>query len=560
MINDMKMVNVLLNGNSLRIPDSTPILALVANESDPGLGLRRPIGALVNNRRVSLNATLYEGAEVKLIDAMSSQGLRIYRRGCILMLLEATRRLFPQVRLVVGQSLGDGFYFDWTGKPDFSNEHLDAIRAEMENLVAEDLPFEQERTGVPEALRRFESLGLMDRVELLNTFWHETIRLIHLGGTVDIHHGPTPPSTSYLNCFGLAPYSPGFVMRFPEQEDCGDLDEPPPNTQKLFDIHRQSKEWNKMLRVENIGTLNRLVIQGGINELIRVSEGFHEKRIAEIASRIVERRNKVRMVLIAGPSSSGKTTFLKRLSVQLKCNGLQPVGLSIDNYYVNREDTPRDENGDYDFEAIEAIDLPLFNQHLVDLLDGREIATPRFNFETGKRTPKKKWRSLKLDKGQVLVIEGIHGLNDRLTSQIPQDAKFKIYVSALSQLCLDDANRIHTTDLRLMRRTVRDRLYRGYSASETLATWPSVRRGESRNIFPFQEAADEMFNTALPYEAAVLKVYAERFLLDVTQDDPNYHEVHRLMKLLSLIVGIFPDRVPQNSILREFIGGSTFRY
>ncbi len=556
----MKLVNIKLDGRPLRIPDSTPILALVAGESDPGLGLRRPIGALVNNRRVSLNATLYEGAEVRLIDALSAPGLRIYRRGCILMLLEATRRLFPGVRLVVGQSLGDGFYFDWTGEPPIDDGRLERIRVEMEKMVAEDLPFEQERTGVPEALRRFRVLGLTDRVELLNTFWHETIRLVHLDGTVDIHHGPTPPSTSYLNCFGLVPYPPGFVLRFPEREDCGPLDRPPPDTSKLFQIHRQSKEWNRMLGVENIGQLNREVIQSGIHELIRVSEGFHEKRIAEIASQIVAKRDRVRIVLIAGPSSSGKTTLLKRLSVQLKCNGLKPMGLSIDNYYVNRVDTPLDADGNYDFESIEAIDLELFNRQLVELLDGREVATPRFDFESGKRVPAAKWRTLRLDPGEVLIVEGIHGLNDRLTDQVPQENKFKLYVSALSQLCLDDANRIHTTDLRLLRRTVRDRLYRGYSASETLASWPSVRRGEQRNIFPFQEQADAMFNTTLPYEAAVLKVYAERFLLDVMQDDLNYHEVHRLMKLLSLIVGIFPDRVPQNSILREFIGGSTFRY
>lgn len=556
----MKMVNVTLDGRPLKIPDSTPIVALVANESDPGLGLKRPIGALVNHRRVSLNATLYEGAEVRLIDALSPQGLRIYRRGCILMLLEAARRLFPGVRLVVGQSLGDGFYFDWTGEPDFDPARLRRIADEMRAIVTEDLPFEQERTGVSEALRLFRSLGLMDRVELLGTFWHETIRLTHLGGIVDIHHGPTPPSTGYLACFGLAPYPPGFVLRFPERQDCGPLDEPPPDTSKLSQIHHQTKEWNRQLGVENIGSLNRLVIQGGISELIRVSEGFHEKRIVEIADAIVRARDRIRIVLIAGPSSSGKTTFLKRLSVQLKVNGLQPVGLSIDNYYVDREDTPRDEEGSYDFEAIEAIDLPLFNQQLVELLAGREVATPRFNFESGKRVPKSRWRELKFKPGQVLIIEGIHGLNDRLTAQVQAENKFRIYVSALSQLCLDDANRIHTTDLRLLRRIVRDRLYRGYSAASTLATWPSVRRGEARNIFPFQEQADEMFNTALPYEAAVLKVYAERFLLDVTQDDPCYHEVHRLMKLLSLLVGIFPDRVPQNSILREFIGGSTFRY
>lgn len=554
------MIQITLEGRPLKIPSATTILALVASESNPDLGLKRPIGALVNNRKVALNSTLHEGADVRLINCLDPWGISIYRRGCTLLLFEATRRLYPEVRLVVGQSLDDGFYFDWTGKPAFDPEHVAQIRVEMQKLVLEDLPYQQERCGVPEALRRFEARGLNDRVELLTTFWHETIRLVHLGGTLDIYHGPTPPSTGYLTCFGLALYPPGFVLRFPEQEDCGPLDEPPKGTTKLFEIHRQSKEWNRSIGLENIGSLNRMVIQGGISEAIRVSEGFHEKRIVEIAEKSVSQRDRLRVVLIAGPSASGKTTFLKRLSVQLKVHGIQPVGLSIDNYYVDRDATPRDAQGNYDFEAIEAIDLPLFNQHLVALLAGEEVATPRFDFESGRRDREGKWKRLRLQSGQVLIVEGIHGLNDRLTSQVPAEAKFKIYVSALSQLCLDDANRIQTTDLRLLRRIVRDRLYRGYSAASTLAGWPSVRRGEERNIFPFQESADEMFNTALPYEAAVLKVYAERFLLDVTQDDPCYSEVHRLMKFLSLLVGIFPDRVPQNSILREFIGGSSFRY
>jgi uridine kinase len=251
---------------------------------------------------------------------------------------------------------------------------------------------------------------------------------------------------------------------------------------------------------------------------------------------------------------------LKRLAVQLRVNGLNPVGLSIDNYYLNREDTPKDEKGEYDFESIEAIDLPMFNEHLVALLGGREVDTPEFDFASGRRAAKERCQRMRLQPRDILVIEGIHGLNDRLTSQVPAANKYKIYVSALTQLSLDDANRIHTTDSRLLRRIVRDRLYRGYGVADTLRLWPSVRRGEVRNIFPFQESADDMFNTALPYETAVLKVYAERFLLEVPQEDPAYGEVHRLMKFLSLFVGIFPDEVPQNSILREFIGGSTFHY
>ncbi len=556
----MKMLQISLDGQALKVPSTSSILSLVAADSDPGLGLRRPIAALVNNRLVPLDSGLHEAAVVRLIDALTEDGQKVYRRGCILLLLEATRRLFPCVRLVVGQSLADGYYFDWRGEPALGEGELQAVRAEMRRLVDEDAPFEAERCGVQEALRRFEALCMPDRVSLLQTFWHETIRLIHLGSSVDIHQGPFPPSTGYLARFGLAPYPPGFVLRFPESEEVCDLDRPPAGIAKLYQIHRESKDWNRTLGLENLGTLNRLVVHGGIDEVIRVSEGFHEKRIVEIAHEIEARRDRVRMVLIAGPSSSGKTTFLKRLSVQLQVSGLRPVGLSIDNYYVNREETPRDEHGKFDFESIEAIDLPLFNDHLVRLLHGEEVRTPRFDFESGLRVAEPRWACMRLAPLDVLVIEGIHGLNDRLTQDVPHENKFKIYVSALTQLCLDDANRIQTTDLRLLRRIVRDRLYRGYSAGQTLEAWPSVRRGEARNIFPFQESADEMFNTALSYEMAVLKTYAERFLLEVPQEHCCYSEVHRLMKFLSLIVGIFPDRVPQNSVLREFIGGSSFRY
>ncbi len=571
----MKMIQIHLQGRELKVPRSSSILALIVGESDPGLGLKRPIGALINNRLVPLASGLHDQASVELIDALHPQGQRIYRRGCILMLIEATRRLFPEVHLVVGQSLANGYFFDWKGAPAIEEGHLERIKQEMDRMVEEDITFELERCGVQEALRRFTARLMFDRVELLNTFWHETIRLVRLGETMDIHHGPVPPSTGYMPHFGLAMYPPdeeveamnqngalirGLVLRFPASEDDRDLHEAPRGTTKLFTTHRESKAWNRTLGVENVGTLNRLVLEGKIDEVVRVAEGFHEKRITEIADRIVTHRDRVKIALIAGPSSSGKTTFLKRLSVQLRVHGLRPVGLSIDNYYVNREDTPLDEEGKYDFESIEAIDLPLFNDQLVQLLNGKEVATPRFSFEAGKRVPESKWRSMQLGPGEVLIVEGIHGLNDRLTSQVPTESKFKIYVSALAQLCLDDANRIHTTDLRLMRRLVRDKLFRGYAASSTLACWPSVRRGESRNIFPFQESADEIFNTALPYEMAVLKIFAERFLLEVSQEDPNYSEVHRMMKFLSLLVGIFPNRVPQNSILREFIGGSTFRY
>jgi uridine kinase len=548
----MKMIQISLEGTPLKVPENTNILALAAGK--PDLGLKRPIGALVNNSIVQLDSGLYEGADVSFVTAESEAGQEIYRRACSLLLLYATRRKYPDVRLVVGQSLGNGYYFDWVGQPKLEKEHLVEIQNEMSRLVAADLPFEQERCGVEEARRRFQELGLSDRVELLSTFWHQTIQLVKLGSIVDVMHGPIAPSTGYLPYFGLSLYKPGFVIRFDQP-----FDQPPEGQTKLFHIHRQTKEWNRKLGIDNVGQLNRACLTDQIEEMIRVSEGFHEKRITEIADTITRNRERLRIVLIAGPSSSGKTTFLKRLSVQLKVNGVTPVGLSIDNYYLNREDTPKDEKGEPDFESIDAIDLELFNQHLLQVLSGKEVATPRFSFESGQRRSEKSI-TLRLRREDVLVVEGIHGLNDRLTAQVPAENKHKIYISSLTQLCLDDTNRIHTTDGRLLRRIVRDRLYRGYNAGQTLALWPSVRRGEHRNIFPFQESADDIFNTALPYEMAVLKIYAERFLVEVPRNDPTYAEVHRLMKFLDMFVGIFPNRVPQNSILREFIGGSTFRY
>ncbi len=556
----MKTIHIELQGKPLKVPEGTTTLALVAQQTDPGFGLQRPIGALVDNRMVPLDKVLYDGAVVCLVSLASEAGMEIYRRGCIFLLIEATRKLFPDVRLVVGQSLADGYFFDWIGPEELTSENLQKLQAGMKELVAQDLPFERERCGVQEAIRRFSGRGQHDRVALLDTFWHENIRLVHLGESSDIHHGPVPPSTGYLTHFGLSAYPPGLVMRFASLDSSEALDQPPSNQTKLFDIHRVSRERNRGLGVENVGALNRLCTHGGIKQAIRVVEGFHEKRIAKIADDIARRKQQVRIVLIAGPSGSGKTTFLKRLSVQLEVCGLRPVGLSIDNYYVDREDTPLDESGEYDFESIEAIDVPMFNEHLLALLSGQEVLTPRFNFGTGKRQPENKWIPMRLSSSDVLIVEGIHGLNDRLTSLVPPESKFKVYVSALTQLCLDDHNRIHTTDARLLRRIVRDRLYRGYTSADTIRIWPSVRRGEIRDIYPFQESADAMFNTALPYETAVLKIYAERFLREVPQQDPAYPEVHRMMKFLAMFVGIFPDAVPQNSILREFIGGSTFRY
>jgi uridine kinase len=310
--------------------------------------------------------------------------------------------------------------------------------------------------------------------------------------------------------------------------------------------------------VRTLADLNEACISGDIKTIIKVAEGFHEKRISDIADEISKKKDTVRLVLISGPSASGKSTFIKRLSVQLRVNGIKPVELSLDDYYLDRENTPRDEKGDYDFECLEALDLPLLNDHLKSLLKGKEIQRPKFNFNAGKRS--EAFVPMKLKEGEILLIEGIHGLNERLTEQVPVENKLKIYISSLTQLSIDDHNRIHTADARLVRRLVRDRLFRGYKASDTIKLWPNVRRGEEKFIFPFQEDADIIFNSALVYELSVLRVFAERFLLEVSPDDEAFVEASKLFGFLTLFVPIFPDDVPHNSILREFLGGSSFKY
>jgi uridine kinase len=327
---------------------------------------------------------------------------------------------------------------------------------------------------------------------------------------------------------------------------------------KLFAIYRETRRWNEVLGVANVGALNRMCLSGEISEVIRIAEGFQEKRVAQIADAIAAERQRVRLVLVAGPSASGKTTFIKRLGIQLRVNGIQPVGLSLDNYFVNREKTPLDSDGKPDYEAIEALDLELLNVQLDAVLRGEDVAVPRYNFLTGMRDGPYRSTTLRLEPNQVLLVEGIHALNPQLTAAIPEATKFRLFISALTQLTLDDHNRIFTSDSRLLRRLVRDRLYRGHPATRTLEMWNSVRRGEARGIFPFQEQADLMFNSALVYEPAVLRVYAERFLLEVPREHPAYTEAYRLLKFLSWFVPIFQDDVPQTSLLREFIGGSAF--
>jgi uridine kinase len=357
--------------------------------------------------------------------------------------------------------------------------------------------------------------------------------------------------------FAVVPYENGLLLRFPRNGDAAHL--PPLAPQpKLFAAYRETRRWNELLGLANVGSLNRMCLSGEISEQIRIAEGFHEKKIAGIADLVAQESRRVRFVLVAGPSSSGKTTFIRRLAVQLRVNGIQPVGLSLDNYFLDRDRTPVGADGKPDYEALEALDLELFNAHLAALQRGDEAEMPRYDFVRGKRADRDRWARQRLLPNQVLLVEGIHALNHRLTEAVPEQAKYRVFISALTQLILDDHNRIFTSDTRLLRRIVRDRLFRGHPATRTLEMWSAVRRGEARGIFPFQEEADVIFNSALVYEPAVLRVFAERFLLEVPREHPAYTEAYRLLKFLGWFVPVFPDEVPHTSILREFIGGSAF--
>ncbi len=554
----MASITVDFEGHRVQLPAGAKITELTGRRTHPR-GM--PVAALLNQRLVGLEQELVDGATVQIVTKEDTEGARIVRRSTCLLLYAAFQRVAPHVRVILGQSLGDWYYFDVDGSPVPVPELLGQVREEMGRLKANDERFDVYRVSTEEALERFTKEGRQDHVALLRTWWHESVRLVAVNGYTDILQGPTVPTVGYLPAFALHPYAQGFVLGFAAGgRTAADIEQAPPPAQGLLGIYQETKAWNRVLGVANVGDLNRVCVTNEYREVIAVAEGFHEKKIAAIADVIGGRRGRLKLILVAGPSSSGKTTFTKRLAVQLQVVGLHPKALSVDDYYIDRERTPVGEDGKPDFEALEAVDLDLFNEHLLHLMAGEEVRTPRYDFVCGRRVDPERWQSQRLGEGDILIVEGIHGLNDRLTRAVPAEAKFRIYVSALTQLSLDDHNRLSTSDARMLRRIVRDRLYRGHTAATTIATWPAVRRGEEKHIFPFQESADAMMNTALVYETAVLKVYAQRFLLEVPSDHPSFPEAYRMLKFLELFVPIFPDRVPQNSILREFIGGSSFHY
>ncbi len=518
-----------------------------------------PVAAVYNNQIVDLRTLIMSDFEVEFLNKNSRWGASVYRRSLTHILMQAVYELFPQSVLHIGQSLANGYYFDIEIKgKKFDKSICKVIERKMSDIIKQRRIFEIILYDIKELKDIFLRKGFHDKCLLLNAINQREILAVKCGKFIDIYHGPYVPHTGYIDEFSIMFYKPGFVLKYPK---VGGETVPLRNVKspKLFNAYKETAQWNRIMGVENVADLNKKVLSGEIDDIIMIAEGFHENKIVKIADEILRNRHKTKLVLIAGPSSSGKTTFSRRLRIQLEANGIKTVVLGTDDYFVDRRNTPKNEKGEYDFESIYAIDLDLFNEHLKKLLQGKKVKVPKFNFKTGRRF-RNKYTELELRKDEILVIEGIHSLNPVLTKSIPDKLKYKVYVSALTQLCIDSHNRIFTSDTRLIRRIVRDRLFRGYGARKTVKRWPSVREGEEKNIFPYQENADAMFNSALIYEHSILKTYAERFLKEISPQDYYYVEASRLLDFLDLFVPLTPENIPSNSILREFIGGSIFHY
>ncbi len=514
------------------------------------------IAALVDGKLRELTYQMWSDARVDPMFLSNSDGMRIYRRSLSFLLVTVVRELFPEAQIFVDHTLPfGGFFCQVQGREPFSAEELAQVEARMREIVAEDAPIRREHVPLDEVVEMFRARGEKEKVQLLAHRHKDYLSLYNLRGVRDYFHGYMVPSTGYLRCFALHLWPPGFVIQFPRRHRPTEL-LPVHDYPQLTAIFREYGEWLRLLGVESVSGLNESIANGRIREIILVSEALHEQRIAQIADQIARRRTEVRLVLIAGPSAAGKTTFSKRISVQLLAHGVRPFPLALDSYFVDREKTPRDEYGNYNFESLGALDLPLFNQHLLALMRGESVQLPRFNFKTGRQ---ERGEIVQLGPEHIIIVEGIHGLNPRLVPSVPRERTFRIFVSALTQLNVDRHNRVPTTDTRLVRRIVRDTTYRGYTAEETLNRWESVRRGEKRHIFSYQEHADVMLNSALVYELAVLKPLAEPLLLQVEPSSPRRVEAKRLLAFLQWFKPCGPDLIPDNSILREFIGGSILR-
>lgn len=548
------------NTNShLFVQQGTSLMQVAEMLSIPTHPYAPLLACYVNNRLRELNFKIYTPLTLRFIDITHFEGMRVYQRTLFFILYKAVHDLYPERILHIKHAVAKGFYCEIEGKEDISDEELGRVRNRMQDIINQNIPIVRNRITFDEAIEILKKNRLDDKLSLLETRPHLYVSIYNMADVVGYFYGVLAISTGYIHMFDIHKYYKGFRIATPQRTDPSHIEEEVPQN-KMFEVFNEYNRWVEIIGVANIGALNEKILDHKGGNLLRIAESLHEKSVGYIADRIAERhkQGKAKIVLISGPSSSGKTTFAKRLGIQLSIWGLDPVLISLDDYFIDREKTPRDENGEYDFEALEAIDVPMFNDHLNRLIHGEEIDMPRYNFISGKR--EFLGRKLKMKNNSVLVIEGIHGLNPKLTPQIEADMKFKIYVSALTSISIDNLNRVATTDNRLIRRIVRDYRTRGNNATDTLRRWESVRRGEDKHIFPNQEQADMIFNSSLFYELAVLKDYVRPLLREVPDTTHEFGEARRLLKFLDLFTAMDGKEIPPTSILREFIGGSAFEY
>ena len=551
------------NNVTKSFPEGTSLLDVYQEFADE-IKLPYPVvSAKVNNASQGLKFRLYQNRDVEFLDAREGSGHRVYVRSLCFVLYKATQDLFPNSKLFIEHTISRGYYCNFKKKNNepLADGDVERIRERMQEIINLDMPFRRNEATTEEAVRVFAERGFTDKVKLLETSGQIYTDYYMLGDTADYYYGPLVPSAGYLSVWGLEPYHDGMLLRVPDWNNPTILAEKV-EMPKTYEMFAEKTRWDIIMRLSNAGDVNRAVQRGYASELIQVSEALQEKKIVQIAEEIDRRFHReeepVRIVLITGPSSSGKTTFCKRLSVQLLACGLRPLSFSTDDYFVNRVDTPKLPNGDYDFDNIETVEYSLLEDHLQRLMQGERVEIPEYNFVTGKR----EWngKKLKLSNDSVLIIEGIHALNPLLTKKIPDSAKFKIYISALTSISLDDHNWIPVRDNRLLRRIIRDYNKGAYSAQETISQWKNVCEAEDKWIFPFQETADVMFNSALNIEFAVLRTHAEIILASVPKNCPEYAEAHRLLKFLRYFIPISDKEIPPTSIMREFVGGSSFKY
>ena len=552
---NQKKVKVKILGKTKEYPYGLSYVEIVEESQESS---RYPIVLVMKDGKLcELHKKLKRDGVLEFVTTGDEIGHKTYKRSASLLLLKAVYHVAGRKNIkniVLHYSVASGYYYTIDGNVEITEEFLAQVKAYMRELVERKIPILKRSVGTSEAIEIFHEHGMYDKEKLFRFRRGSRVNIYSLDGFEDYFYGFMVNHTGYLKYFELYPYDTGMVLQLPERSNPQEVPPFIPKP-KIFQIQKESERWGEMMQADTVGALNEQIVSKGASQLLLVAEALQESKISQIARTIAENKDK-KFIMIAGPSSSGKTTFSHRLSIQLAAHGLRPHPIAVDNYFVNREDTPLDSEGNYNFECLEAIDVKQFNEDMTRLLQGEEVELPYFNFKTGQREYRGNF--MKLGKEDVLVIEGIHCLNDKLSSSLPTESKFKIYISALTQLNIDEHNRIPTTDGRLIRRIVRDARTRGTSAKQTIAMWNSVRRGEEENIFPYQESADVMFNSALIYELAVLKLYAEPLLFSIGKDELEYNEAKRLLKFLAYFLGVPSESIPSNSILREFVGGGCF--